>query len=122
MWRRVADAIAAVEEPSVARYWGDKFYAAMAGFKFVPAGRILSGAGTGFQVTYFNCYVTPPPEDSRDGILDNLKIHAEIQARGGGVGVNLSTLRRAAPTSRRSTAPRPARSTGPNSTPTSPAR
>ncbi|WP_376795144.1 LAGLIDADG family homing endonuclease [Thermogemmatispora sp.] len=40
-----------------------------------------------------NCYVIPSPEDSRQGILDNLKIMTEIMARGGGVGINLSTLR-----------------------------
>src|SRR5256885_7443385 len=40
-----------------------------------------------------NCYVIPSPEDSRQGILDNLKVMTEIMARGGGVGINLSTLR-----------------------------
>ncbi|TMD59873.1 MAG: adenosylcobalamin-dependent ribonucleoside-diphosphate reductase [Chloroflexi bacterium] len=40
-----------------------------------------------------NCYVIPNPEDSRQGILDNLKVMTEIMARGGGVGINLSTLR-----------------------------
>jgi ribonucleoside-diphosphate reductase alpha chain len=39
------------------------------------------------------CYVIPSPEDSRQGILDNLKVMTEIMARGGGVGINLSTLR-----------------------------
>ncbi|HEX5417375.1 MAG TPA: adenosylcobalamin-dependent ribonucleoside-diphosphate reductase [Chloroflexota bacterium] len=39
------------------------------------------------------CYVIPSPEDSRVGILDNLKLMTEIMARGGGVGVNLSSLR-----------------------------
>src|SRR5712692_9457355 len=40
-----------------------------------------------------NCFVIPSPEDSRQGILDNLKLMTEIMARGGGVGINLSTLR-----------------------------
>ncbi len=63
MWRRVARGIAAVEETEEARrLWEDRFYDAMAGFKFVPGGRILSGAGTGFEVTYFNCYVIPSPD------------------------------------------------------------
>src|SRR5205807_5810531 len=39
------------------------------------------------------CFVLPEPEDSRAGILDNLKLAVEIMARGGGVGVNLSSLR-----------------------------
>ncbi len=49
---------------------------------FVSAGIVVS-----------NCYVIPSPEDSRNGILDNLKLMTEIMARGGGVGINLSTLR-----------------------------
>jgi ribonucleoside-diphosphate reductase alpha chain len=49
---------------------------------FISAGVVVS-----------NCYVIPSPDDSRQGILDNLKIMTEIMARGGGVGINLSTLR-----------------------------
>jgi ribonucleoside-diphosphate reductase alpha chain len=94
MWRRVARGIAEVEQTPEARaFWEERFYEAMDGFKFVPGGRILSGAGTGFEVTYYNCYVIQSPDDSRGGILDNLKYLTEIMARGGGVGVNLSTLR-----------------------------
>ncbi|HEX3640692.1 MAG TPA: hypothetical protein VHV10_05325, partial [Ktedonobacteraceae bacterium] len=73
--------------------WEKLFYEALTNFQFVPGGRILAGAGTGHQVTYYNCFVVPSPEDSRQGILDNLKIMTEIMARGGGVGINLSTLR-----------------------------
>jgi ribonucleoside-diphosphate reductase alpha chain len=49
---------------------------------FVSAGVVVS-----------NCFVIPSPQDSRQGILDNLKVMTEIMARGGGVGINLSTLR-----------------------------
>ena len=69
MWRRVAHGIAQIEKPALRKKWEEKFYAAMEDFKFVPAGRILSGAGTGYQVTYFNCFVIPSPKDSRHGIL-----------------------------------------------------
>lgn len=93
MWRRVAKAIAKVEKPSLRKKWEDKFYSAMEDFKFVPGGRVLAGAGTGYAVTFYNCFVIPSPQDSRDGILDNLKNMIEIMARGGGVGVNLSSLR-----------------------------
>lgn len=94
MWRRVADAIASVESTEEKqRHWADRFYRILSDFRFVPGGRILAGAGTGHRVTYYNCYVIPSPEDSRGGILDNLKIMTEIMARGGGVGINLSTLR-----------------------------
>jgi ribonucleoside-diphosphate reductase alpha chain len=94
MWQRVAAGIAHMEKTNELRkYWGQKFYEAMEGFKFVPAGRILSGAGTGYEVTFFNCYVIPSPKDSRGGIMENITHTVEIQARGGGVGINLSSLR-----------------------------
>ncbi len=93
MWRRVAKGIAQVEDPKVRKDWEKKFYDVMVDFKLVPGGRILSGAGTGYKVTYYNCFVIPSPKDSREGILDTLKQMVEIMARGGGVGINLSSLR-----------------------------
>ena len=93
MWRRVSHAIAQVEPKENQKSWENKFYSAMEDFKFVPGGRILSGAGTGYKVTFYNCFVIPSPKDSRDGILDTLKQMVEIMARGGGVGINLSSLR-----------------------------
>ncbi len=93
MWRRVARGIAANEKPKDRKHWEDEFYKVMEDFKFVPGGRILSGAGTGYQVTYFNCFVIPSPKDSREGILESLKQLVEIQSRSGGVGLNLSSLR-----------------------------
>src|SRR5579884_1936504 len=94
LWRRVARAIAAVEPtPALERTWAERFEAALRGFRFVPGGRILSGAGSGHKVSLFNCFVVPSPEDSRAGVLDNLKLVVEVMARGGGVGVNLSSLR-----------------------------
>ena len=94
MWSRVAAGIAGQEKTQeLKKYWAQKFYQAMYDFKFVPGGRILSGAGTGYEVTFFNCYVIPSPKDSRGGIMQNITHTVEIQARGGGVGINLSSLR-----------------------------
>jgi ribonucleoside-diphosphate reductase alpha chain len=93
MWKRVARGIAEVEKDDVRKTWERRFVDVMKDFKFVPGGRILSGAGTGYQVTYFNCFVIPSPKDSREGILDSLKQLVEIQSRSGGVGLNLSSLR-----------------------------
>lgn len=94
MWRRVANGIAAVEStPEKRQYWADEFYKALEDFQFVPGGRILSGAGSGYELTFYNCFVIPCPEDSRGGILDSVKTMVEIMSRSGGVGVNLSTLR-----------------------------
>ncbi|MEK7558872.1 MAG: adenosylcobalamin-dependent ribonucleoside-diphosphate reductase [Patescibacteria group bacterium] len=93
MWKRVAGGIASNEKKQDRKHWEKKFYDVMSDFKFVPGGRILSGAGTDYQVTYFNCFVIPSPKDSREGILDSLKQLVEIQSRSGGVGLNLSSLR-----------------------------
>lgn len=94
MWRRVARGIAQAEKTKKLRQeWEEKFYRAMEDFRFVPGGRILSGAGTGFGVTFYNCYVLPSPHDSRGGIMENLREMVDIMATGGGVGVNLSSLR-----------------------------
>ncbi|MCL4338346.1 adenosylcobalamin-dependent ribonucleoside-diphosphate reductase [Patescibacteria group bacterium] len=93
LWKRVARGVAEMEKPEERKSWEKKFYDAMENFKLVPGGRILSGAGTGYKVTYYNCFVIPSPKDSRDGILETLKQMVEIMARGGGVGINLSSLR-----------------------------
>ena len=93
MWRRVAHAIAAIEPKAKQNEWEERFYDAMADFVFVPGGRILSGAGTGYKVTFYNCFVIPSPHDSRGGILKTLTQMVEIMSRGGGVGINLSSLR-----------------------------
>ena len=93
MWKRVARGIAGNEKKNKRPLWEKKFYNVMEDFKFVPGGRILSGAGTDYEVTYFNCFVVPSPKDSREGILESLKQLVEIQSRSGGVGLNLSSLR-----------------------------
>jgi ribonucleoside-diphosphate reductase alpha chain len=94
MWARVAKGIASVEKTAAdKKKWEKKFYEVMDGFKFLPGGRIFAGAGTGFDVTYFNCFVIPNPPDSRGGIMQNLTQMIEIMAHGGGVGLNLSGLR-----------------------------
>lgn len=93
MWKRIADAVAGEERPGQRKIWSKKFYNALEDFRYVPGGRILAGAGTGYSVTYYNCYVIPSPKDSRQGILQTLGEMIEIMARGGGVGINLSTLR-----------------------------
>src|SRR3989344_3941289 len=93
MWRRVAHAIAQVEPKKQREGWEDKFYQALEDFILIPGGRILSGAGTGYKVTFYNCFVVPSPHDSRQGILNTLSQMVEIMSRGGGVGINLSSLR-----------------------------
>jgi len=94
MWKRISKAVAAQENtPEGKKKWEKEFNDAMKDFKYVPGGRILAGAGTGYDVTFYNCFVIPSPKDARGGILDSLKQMVEIMARGGGVGINLSSLR-----------------------------
>jgi ribonucleoside-diphosphate reductase alpha chain len=92
VWRRVADALAEVEREEVRPLWRERFYEALSGWKFVPGGRILAGAGMG-NLTLYNCYVVPSPRDSRQGIIETLGQMIEIMSRGGGVGINVSSLR-----------------------------
>ncbi len=94
MWKRVARALSQVEKTSkLKRIWEENFYESMLDFKFCPAGRFLTSAGTGTDTTMINCYVLPNPQDTRSGIIKTLGYVTEISARGGGVGFNLSSLR-----------------------------
>lgn len=91
---RNATGLAAVEPTKEKQdYWLQEFYKILKDQDFVPAGRVLYGAGAGTDVTYFNCYVMPYPKDSREGISDHRGKVMEIMSRGGGVGTNGSTLR-----------------------------
>ena len=56
-WRRVATAVAQAETEERREPWAERFYDALSSFEFLPAGRILAGAGTGRSVTLFNCFV-----------------------------------------------------------------
>ncbi len=90
-WARVARAVASVEaDPAL---WEPRFYAALEGFRFLPAGRIVAGAGTGRNVTLFNCFVMGTVDDSMAGIFDALKEAALTMQAGGGIGYDFSTLR-----------------------------
>ncbi|MFP3918456.1 vitamin B12-dependent ribonucleotide reductase [Lysinibacillus telephonicus] len=92
--KRNAFGLAAVEETEENRQkWFNKFYEQLVSLKFIPAGRVLYGAGSQTDVTFFNCYVMPFVPDSREGISDHRKQVMEIMSRGGGVGTNGSTLR-----------------------------
>ncbi len=94
MMDRVARGVAATEDGEAKQNeWAEKFRWLLDGWKFVPGGRILTAAGTDQDLTYYNCYVIPSPQDSRDGIMTTLGQMTEIMSRGGGVGINLSTLR-----------------------------
>ena len=90
-WHRVASALAEVEDDPAK--WTRVFEDALRDFKFLPAGRILAGAGTGRAVTLFNCFVMGTVPDSMGGIFDNLKEAALTMQQGGGIGYDFSTIR-----------------------------
>lgn len=67
----------------------------------VPAGRVLAGAGSERNVTWWNCFVAPLLQDSMrtdstrpgKGIMDALADVAFSMQMGGGVGTDFSPLR-----------------------------
>ncbi|PZE20911.1 adenosylcobalamin-dependent ribonucleoside-diphosphate reductase [Paenibacillus xerothermodurans] len=94
LWDRLAGAMASVEaSPEKREEWTKKFRYILDDWKLVPGGRIAAGADASDELTLFNCYVIPSPKDSRGGIMSTLSEMTEIMARGGGVGINLSSLR-----------------------------
>lgn len=94
MWDRLAGAMASVEAtPEKRSEWTEKFRYILDDWKLVPGGRIAAGADASDELTLFNCYVIPSPHDSRGGIMSTLSEMTEIMSRGGGVGINLSSLR-----------------------------
>ncbi|HVC56860.1 MAG TPA: adenosylcobalamin-dependent ribonucleoside-diphosphate reductase [Stellaceae bacterium] len=90
-WRRVARACAAPEQDP--EPWAERFYAAMSDFCFLPAGRVVAGAGAGRDVTLFNCFVMGAIPDDMGGIFAHLREAALTMQQGGGIGYDFSTLR-----------------------------
>ncbi len=90
-WRRIARALAEVEKDPAK--WEAEFYAALEDFRFLPAGRITAGAGTGRSVTLFNCFVMGTIPDTMEGIFTALKEAALTMQQGGGIGYDFSTIR-----------------------------
>lgn len=92
-WVRVAESLSQPEHPIDQRRVSKTFLAALEGFKLLPAGRILSGAGTHRNVTLANTFVMRTIPDSLDGIMDTVKEAALTMQMGGGIGFDFSTIR-----------------------------
>ncbi len=92
-WKRIAKAAAAPEKKRDREHWEKRFFEAMNGMEFLPAGRIIAGAGSGRDVTLFNCFVMGRIDDDLTSIFDNVKEAALTMQRGGGIGHDFSTLR-----------------------------
>ncbi len=95
---RVAQALAEVEAPEQRALWGQRFLDAQRQ-GFIPAGRILSAAGTELSATLINCFVQPVGDsishldEGHPGIYTALTEAAETMRRGGGVGYDFSRIR-----------------------------
>ena len=92
-WNRVAYGLTRLESSADQNRVKSAFYDAMASFKLLPAGRILSGCGTGRNVTLSNTFVMRTIPDSLVGIMDTIKDAALTMQMGGGIGFDFSTLR-----------------------------
>lgn len=92
---RVARAGASVEKGGkrAQEKWARAFHEAFTDFGFLPAGRILAGAGTGRSVTLFNCFVLGRIDDDLGAIFDAVKEAALTMQAGGGIGHDFSSLR-----------------------------
>ena len=87
----ISEEISSVE--SNKKYWKKRFYEIMINGYFIPGGRILANARLNSTNKYYsNCFALGI-EDSLDKIYDTLQDDALISSKGGGVGVNFSTLR-----------------------------
>lgn len=93
MLARVARTAAAGETVDGRAAWDAAFRETLSDFRFIPAGRILAGAGSGRAVTLFNCFVMGTVPDSLEGIFESVKQSALTLQTGGGIGVDFSTLR-----------------------------
>ena len=95
--RRVAYALAQVEQEKDRAHWEAKFLWAQEN-GFIPAGRINSAAGTDLQATLINCFVQSVGDsivettDGKPGIYTALAQAAETMRCGGGVGYDFSFI------------------------------
>jgi ribonucleoside-diphosphate reductase alpha chain len=90
-WARIGRALAEGERDPAA--WAAPFQSALEDFKFLPAGRIVAGAGTDRNVTLFNCFVMGTIPDDMGGIFAHLREAALTMQQGGGIGYDFSSLR-----------------------------
>lgn len=94
MWDRVAREIASAEPTDDLREtWRREFRWLLDGFRFLPGGRIMHGAGNPNKVTLLNCYFVAIRDDSIEAIYDAAARMARTYSRGGGVGIDITPLR-----------------------------
>ena len=78
----------------------ETFFELMNNGYFFPAGRTMSNAGVGKNLTLNNCFVASQIGDYYDDIFNKVKLGAITHQRGGGIGYDVSQLRpKGSPTS-----------------------
>ncbi|MAV64978.1 MAG: ribonucleoside-diphosphate reductase, adenosylcobalamin-dependent [Candidatus Marinimicrobia bacterium] len=95
VFKRLASFLSSVESgKSKQRQWAEKFYKELYHGHFVPGGRVLAGAGDIYRIkTLANCFVTQIQEDDIDSIYKAAFECARTYSYGGGIGVDISSLR-----------------------------
>jgi ribonucleoside-diphosphate reductase alpha chain len=71
----------------------EEFYKVMNNTYFLPAGRTMSNAGIGTNLTLNNCFNSNFVGDSIEEIFDKVKLGALTHKRGGGIGYEFSQIR-----------------------------
>ena len=95
VFKRLAAFIATTEQGKAKQYkWAEKFYNELFEGRFVAGGRVLAGAGDIYRIkTLANCFVTKIKSDDIDSIYKAAFECARTYSYGGGIGVDISSLR-----------------------------
>ena len=95
VFKRLAAFLATVEgTKSKQKQWAEKFYNELYDGRFVSGGRVLAGAGDLYRIkTLANCFVAKIDRDDIDSIYKAAFECARTYSYGGGIGVDISSLR-----------------------------
>ena len=95
VFKRLSAFLATVEGTKAKqKKWAAKFYDELFNGRFIPGGRVLAGAGDLYRLkTLANCFVTKIHKDEIDSIYKAAYECARTYSYGGGIGVDISSLR-----------------------------
>ena len=95
VFKRLSSFIATVEGTKAnQKKWAKKFNEELFEGHFIPGGRVLAGAGDLYRLkTLANCFVTQIQSDEIDSIYKAAYECARTYSYGGGIGVDISSLR-----------------------------
>ena len=95
VFKRLSSFLATVEGTKAKqKKWSTKFYEELFEGRFIPGGRVLAGAGDLYRLkTLANCFVTKIQKDEIDSIYKAAFECARTYSYGGGIGVDISSLR-----------------------------